>query len=130
MFLKELTPSQKHSFLVLASELIKADKRLHPLEKEMFRMLREEMNLPKIPVIRKAELGSLKRVFRNKRALVILYVELVLLAYADGIYSKDEKKLIDKIGKVFGMQPATKAALEKWVKDLLIHRKKLMKFFK
>jgi len=119
MFLIEFTPPQKNQFAILANQLIYSDKKLHKNEKELMSLIFEEINLKSsqkvsmkiLPKVLKPE-----KYFKTRYDRIYLLIELVALAYADNLYSKEEKLFISDLGIMLGIKPKSLKKIEIWVK--------------
>lgn len=118
MFLVEFTPPQKKQFVMLAHRLIYSDKKLHKKEKEIMSLIYEEINLKSsnnvsmeiLPKVLKPE-----KYFKTQNDRIYLLIELVALAYADNLYSKEEKLFISDLGIMLGIKPKSLNKIEIWV---------------
>ena len=90
MFLDELSPEQRRAVLVLARQIIDADRRLAIQEVERLDRLYVEAGLGAEMASAPTEVGDLNVVFSTPRARVVAVIELLLVAYADGEFAASE----------------------------------------
>ena len=84
MFLHELSPEQSRAFLVLARQIIDADNRLAIQEVERLDRLYIETGQAAEMAGAPNGVGDLNLLFRTERARVVVLLDLLLVAYADG----------------------------------------------
>ena len=90
VFLAELSPEQRRAVLVLARQVIDADRRLAIQEVEGLDRLYAEAGLEPEGASAPTEVGDLNHVFSTQRARVVAVLELLLVAYADGELAASE----------------------------------------
>ena len=90
VFLDELSPEQRRAVLVLARQIIDADRRLAIQEVERLDRLYVEAGLGAESASAPTQVGDLNVVFSTARARVIVVLELLLVAYADGEFAASE----------------------------------------
>lgn len=84
MFLHELTADQRGAFLVLARQVIDADRRLAIQEVERLDRLYVESGLEAEHADAPSGVGDLNVLFATDRSRVVVLLDLLLVAYADG----------------------------------------------
>jgi len=114
VFLNYLKGSQKKLFLRMAENLIKADNKILPEEKELFDALRKELGCADF-VFGQALDESQFEVFDTNETKNIVILELVALAYVDNEMAEEERDFILKIMKVFRTPSKKLKMFEKWV---------------
>ena len=90
MFLDELSPEQRRAVLVLARQVIAADRRLAIQEVERLDRLYVESGLEPEGSDAPTQVGDLNHVFPDARTRVVAIIELLLMAYADGEFAQTE----------------------------------------
>ncbi len=84
MFLTELSAEQRRAFLVLARQVIDADRRLAIQEVERLDRLYVEAEIEVEHADAPAAVGDLNHTFDTDRSRVVVLLNLLLVAYADG----------------------------------------------
>lgn len=84
MFLHELSPEQRRAFLVLARQVIDADRRLAIQEVERLDRLYVEAGMETEHADAPNAVGDLNHLFSTDRSRVVVLLDLLLVAYADG----------------------------------------------
>ncbi len=84
MFLHELRPEQRRAFLVLARQVIDADNRLAIQEVERLDRLYVEAGVGTETAEAPNGVGDLNLLFGSERSRVVVLLDLLLVAYADG----------------------------------------------
>ncbi len=84
MFLHELSPEQRRAFLVLARQVIDADNRLAIQEVERLDRLYVEAGVGTETADAPNGVGDLNLLFGAPRARVVVLLDLLLVAHADG----------------------------------------------
>ena len=84
MFLHELSPEQRRAFLVMARQVIDADHRLAMQEVERLDRLYAEAGVGTETAGAPSGVGDLHLLFGTQRARVVVLLDLLLVAYADG----------------------------------------------
>lgn len=90
MFLHELSPEQRRAALVLARQVINADRRLAIQEVERLDALYLEAGLGPEMASAPGEVGDLNVVFPSARSRVVVILDLLLVGYADGELAPSE----------------------------------------
>ena len=84
MFLHELSPEQRRAVLVLARQIIDADRRLAIQEVERLDELYAESGLGTETAGAPGAVGDLNILFPTTRSRVVVILDLLLIGYADG----------------------------------------------
>jgi uncharacterized tellurite resistance protein B-like protein len=115
MFLFHLTSAERTAFVGLAKHLIAADGREGSAETAALRLLEVELGLPvaNLPALPPSPqvLGTF--VSRASRAAVVL--ELLSLAYADGLPHPNEMEMLKSVAGGLGISELRLLEMENWV---------------
>ena len=84
VFLHELSSEQRRAFLVLARQIIDADRRLAIQEVERLDALYVEAGLGAEGADAPRQVGDVNMVFPTSRSRVVVILDLLLVGYADG----------------------------------------------
>lgn len=115
MFLSDLSTPEKQAFLVLADAVIKADEALAPQEETMLSALRREMGLTEDAGLPSMSLDVAAAAFGRRATRVAAMLELIGLAWADGLIAPQEEDLLDRLRKDMDLDDSTYLALRDWV---------------
>ena len=107
MFLHELSPEQRRAFLVLARQVIDADRRLTIQEVERLDRLYVEAGVPAEMADAPGAVGDLNLLFPSDRARVVVVLDLLLVAYADSRMDPREAQAIRDVAARLGVDAAT-----------------------
>ena len=107
MFLHELSPEQRRAFLVLARQVIDADRRLTIQEVERLDRLYVEAGVPAETADAPGAVGDLNLLFPSDRARVVVVLDLLLVAYADGRMDPREAQAVRDVAARLGVDAAT-----------------------
>ncbi len=107
MFLHDLSPEQRRAFLVLARQVIDADRRLSIHEVERLDRLYVEAGIPAEMADAPGAVGDLNLLFPSDRARVVVVLDLLLVGYADGTLDPREAQAVRDIAARLGMDAAT-----------------------
>ncbi|MGB0684191.1 MAG: hypothetical protein ACPGOV_15920 [Magnetovibrionaceae bacterium] len=122
MYLNLLNQEQKALFLGVASQLARADGIVVSEESSVISALQTELGWDvKAVTWTQNDLGSLKEVFAEKRAQVVMLMELYLLALCDGHLPPEELEIFDILAKVFGFSDADCEATLSWARTIAPH---------
>ena len=115
MFLVHLTPIERTAFVGLAKHLVAADGREGPAETEALRLLERELGTPVagIPAVEPSSEVLATFVTRASKAAVVL--ELLTLAYADGLPHPDEMEMLKVVASGVGISELRLLEMEDWV---------------
>ena len=122
MFLKQLTPDQKNSFLALANRLVIADGTVPPVEGAVLDAMKAEMGgdvlAPPEEIMGKPNLAA----FATRKSQVIVTLELMTLCYVDEKFHAHEADVMYGLCDAFGYSVDEIASMRAWAKrqgDLL-----------
>ena len=107
MFLHDLSPEQRRAFLVLARQVIDADRRLSIQEVERLDRLYVEAGVPAEMADAPGAVGDLNLLFPSDRARVVVVLDLLLVGYADNVLDPREAQAIRDIAARLGIDAAT-----------------------
>ena len=107
MFLHELSPEQRRAFLVLARQVIDADRRLAIQEVERLDRLYVEAGVPAETADTPGAVGDLNLLFPSERARVVVVLDLLLVGYADGRLDPREAQAVRDVAARLGVDAAT-----------------------
>lgn len=114
MFVHELSPEQRRAFLVLARQVIDADNRLAIQEVERLDRLYLETGVPAETAGAPSGVGDLNLLFGTDRARVIVLLDLLLVAYADGQLHAHEAEAIRGVARRLQVDAGTFEAALDW----------------
>lgn len=101
MFLTQLTPAQKNSFLALATRMVLADGTVEPAEDEQLNAIRVEMGPGvKAPPDEVFGMTNPKPFDTRKSRLVVLW-ELMVMGYSDDQFHPDESAVLNEVCRAF-----------------------------
>lgn len=109
MFLKSLNPTEKENFMKLAVAIIKADGIVAEAEMQILSAYADEMQIPVCGLEEQDNVTEVLDAFaiastpQTKR---IVFVELLALAFADGIYADEEQAFVEQVANAFGLDNA------------------------
>ena len=114
MFLKQLTPEQKNSFLALATRLVMADGTVPPEEGAALDAMKAKMGGN--PVAPPEEiLGALNPApFDSRKSRVIATLDLLVLSYSDDSFHAHEAGVINDLCDAFGFSDDEIAEMRAW----------------
>lgn len=96
MYTNHFNFNQKRTFLKIAEDLLLVDGEID--EKEEICLLNICQELSLIPSERiEYDNDKINEIFNTKESQKLLYIELLLLAYSNHVYSEEEKKFIHNI---------------------------------
>ena len=115
MFLFHLTPLERTSFVGLAKHLVGADGREGAAETEALQLIEGELGTPVagIPAMEPSPEVLATFVTRASRAALVL--ELLTLAYADGLPHPDEMEMLKVVASGVGISELRLLEMEDWV---------------
>ena len=114
MFLHTFNLSERKSFLSLAIHLVHSDGEFVDPEEQRLRAIRREMALPADTEIPDDPISALPAPFSSRESRVKVILELLDLAYIDGVFDSRERTLIKNIGSSFGLETDELNRLEDW----------------
>lgn len=107
MFLKSLNNQEKEHFLSLVAAVIEADGVVEEVELQLLGEYADEMDIPICDIKEKRNIDLEIQYFvenSDERTKRKIFVELLALAYETGEIFEEEKELIQKIAKSFGIE--------------------------
>lgn len=119
MFLNHMRDDQKRSFMVLAHKLAMCDGEDASSEEAFLAAFQEEAGIAgRVPmdlVLKPLDL----RAFNDQASKVIVLVELMMIAYADGFLADPEGNFLAEIAQAFGLTQQDVDTLALWVAHAL-----------
>lgn len=116
MFLHELSPEQRRAFLVLARHVIDADRRLAIQEVERLDRLYLEAGVEAEHADAPNGVGDLNFIFQTDRSRVVVILDLLLVAYADGHLHPRETVAIRDVAARLQIDAGTWEAALDWAR--------------
>ncbi|HEX9952854.1 MAG TPA: TerB family tellurite resistance protein [Rubricoccaceae bacterium] len=116
MFLHDLSPEQRRAFLVLARQIIDADRRLAIQEVERLDRLYVEAGVPAEMADAPGGVGDLNLLFPSERSRVVVVLELLLVAYSDGRLDPRETEAVREVAARLGLDAATWEDATDWAR--------------
>lgn len=114
MFLHELRPEQRRAFLVLARQVIDADNRLAIQEVERLDRFYVEAGLGAETAAAPNGVGDLNLLFGTDRSRVVVLINLLQIAYADGVLHPREIDALRSVAARLQMDAGTFSAVLDW----------------
>lgn len=119
MFLRELTGEQQRAFLVLARQVISANERLAMQELERLEGMYREMGVPAETADAPDEALDLNYLFDASRSRAVVFIELLMVAYADGVFDADENRTLTSIADAMNVPPEVRGDAINWVRRMM-----------
>ena len=116
MFLHELSSDQRRAFLVLARQVIDADRRLAIQEVERLDRLYVEAGVEAEHADAPSAVGDLNVLFSSDRSRVVVLLDLLLVAYADGRLHEREIAAIRDLAARLQVDAGTWEAALDWAR--------------
>jgi len=114
MFLAELLPEEKKSFLELASLIAMIDGNISVYESPILETYKKEMGLEDYR-IKGLAMDDILKTFRNERSKKIVLAEIFKLIYSDGVFHEEERKSVQLIKTHFGFNSNEYGSLKEWI---------------
>ena len=114
MFLAELLPEEKKSFLELASLIAMIDGNISVYESPILETYKKEMGLENYR-IKGLAMDDILKTFRNERSKKIVLAEIFKLIYSDGVFHEEERKSVQQIKTHFGFNSNEYGSLKEWI---------------
>lgn len=114
MFLHELRPEQRRAFLVLARQVIDADNRLAIQEVERLDRFYIEAGLGAETAAAPNVVGDVNLLFGTDRSRVVVLLNLLQIAYADGVLHPSETAAIRSVAAQLQVDAGTFSAVLDW----------------
>lgn len=102
MFLYRLSSDQKFAFLKLARDVVLADKKIDDGERAIIGQLCHEMGISHVNMTRTQDVNDLTSIFDTRPIRVLVMVELLQVATADGAMCVVEHDVVNTVRKQFG----------------------------
>ena len=115
MFLVHLTPIERTAFVGLAKHLVAADGREGPAETEALRLLERELGTPVADIPAVEPSSEVLATFVSTASKAALVLELLTLAYADGLPHPDEMEMLKVVASGVGISELKLLEMEDWV---------------
>jgi hypothetical protein len=115
MFIFHLAPAERRAFLGLARYLIAADGREGVAEAAALGALEVELGLPVTDVAPTAPTPEVLATFASRSSRGAALLELLALAYADGVPHPDEMELLKTIAAGLHISELRLLEMEHWV---------------
>lgn len=115
MFLFHLTPSERTAFVGLAKHLVAADGGEGPAETKALRLLEVELGAPLAAIPAVEPSSQVLATFVSRASKAALVLELLTLAYADGLPHPDEMELLKVVASGVDISELELLEMEDWV---------------
>jgi tellurite resistance protein len=115
MFLFHLNQAECLAFVGLAKYLIAADGREGPTEKEALRALGVELGMPIADLTATAPTAQVLGTFASRTSRAAAVLELLALAYADGVPHPEEMEMLKSVATGLGISELRLLEMEHWV---------------
>jgi uncharacterized tellurite resistance protein B-like protein len=115
MFLFHLTPAERRAFVGLAKHLIVADGREGPAETAMLRLMEVELGTPVAALPALAPSSDVLATFLSRSSRGAVVLELITLAYADGLPHPNEMEMLRVVSVGLGISELRLLEMENWV---------------
>lgn len=117
MFLNQLSQQGKKMFLNLSVHVAKADDVLEAKEKELISAYCNEMQIPTVELFDVIPMNKIIGYFSKSEMHIkkIVLLEILGLAYVDGVYSEAETKLIKEFVEKIGISKTDYQKLNKLI---------------
>ncbi len=123
MFLNELTREQQRAFVILVRQVMAADEKLAMQEVERLEDIYRETGLPSETADAPDVVLDLNYMFDTARARAVVFIELVFVAYADGVFGTDENRKLASIANGMNLEEDTRVDAINWVRRFMDIRK-------
>lgn len=120
MFLSRLSEVEKKAFLELAHHIARCGGSFGNMEQEIIGRYCAEMQIDDIEY-RDGEFNlddTIAKVLSPLSQRIVL-LELMALVYADGVFDKEEEKIITRMLEVFGLGQNVSAVYAQWTKAIM-----------
>lgn len=116
MFLNELTREQQKAFCILARQVIAADERLAMKELESLEAIYRETGLDAETAEAPDVALDLNYLFDTPRSRAVVFIELVLLAFADGVFDARENEAVTSFGDAMQLSESVRKDAYNWAR--------------
>jgi tellurite resistance protein len=101
MFLSQLSPEQKNSFLALATRMVLADGTVEPEENERLNAIRDELG-PGVKAPPEEVFGTTNPApFDTRRSRLVVLWELMVMGFADDRFHPDESAVLNEVCRAY-----------------------------
>lgn len=114
MFLTTFSLSERKAFLALAIQLVHTDGEFAATEEQRLLALRRVMALPADTDIPDDPIQALPAPFTTHESRAKVVIELLKLAYVDGVFDSRERAMIKDIGERFSLSRDVLNQMEDW----------------
>ncbi len=118
MFLRELSREQQRAFLVLARQVIAANERLSMQEVECLEGIYTEMGIPPETAEAPDVALELNFLFDTSRSRAVAFIELLLVAYADGVFDEQENEAVVRFAEAMNLPDSTREEAYNWARRM------------
>ena len=115
MFLFHLTPAERPAFVGLAKHLVSADDSEGPAETGALQQIQEELGIPVSNLPALAPTAEVLGTFVSTASRAAVVLELVALAYADGLPHPAEMEMLKGVAVGLGISELRLLEMENWV---------------
>ena len=115
MFLFHLTPAERRAFAGLAKHLIAADGGEGPAETTALRLLEAELGFAVASMSALAPTSEVLGTFVSRASRAAVVLELLALAYADGLPHPHEMEMLKDVAVGVGISELRLLEMEDWV---------------
>lgn len=113
MFLCHLDPGQRKSLLIMAFNMIVADRAVRDEEKGILDALKHELGIAQVAKI-EADLGPELSLFQCRRSKIAVMLKLASIAYSDREFHDREIKVLVRYGREMHLSAADMKAIDDW----------------
>lgn len=116
MFLEELNHEEKITFLELAHLVAHANGMVDEKEQLMMDRYDREMGIDiQVKDLKELSLESIISVFTTPKVKRIVFLEVIGVAFADGVYHEEQKLMINEIREAFGFSIEEYEEFKGWI---------------
>jgi len=120
MFLNRLNPQEKVVFLELAHHIARSDNDFSDEQKSIIETYCMEMAIEDIEYNKDLfNIETLLAKVEDKKSQKIILLEIMALVYSDNFLHIEEKKVLDKMIDIFGLNPSLAIVYGEWAKSIL-----------
>ena len=120
MFLGLLKKEEKEAFLKLAHHVARSDGDFSEKQHEIISTYCFEMQIADTEYNENEfDLDTILKMFDTSKSQKIVLLEIMALVYSDNILHQEEKKIIDKMLELFGLNEVIATVYSEWTKAIL-----------
>lgn len=120
MFLGLLKKDEKAAFLKLAHHVGRSDGDFSEKQQEIISTYCFEMQIADTEYNENEfDLDTVLKMFDTSKSQKIVLLEIMALVYSDNILHQEEKKIIDRMLELFGLNEAIATVYSEWTKAIL-----------